>query len=140
MNNFLLILFLFFIGACGGKNPPSKTNTETKTTSQSKKNSSPIQTNLPKPSNPNSCKKSVKQVKNADCFYVLPTLGNGQSFTGNYKDIVNIQTKGVTVGKGMWHCQKGVWYENYNVCLTCLPGHSLEHCQTELNHLIQLNP
>ncbi len=132
----LIILSFFFVSACGGRKP-TKPNTETGTPPQSR---SPIQSSLPKPHNPNDCKASVMQVKNADCFHQLPALGNGQTFTSNYKDILNIYTKGVTVGKGMWRCQKGTWYEHYNVCLTCLPGHSLEHCQTELNRLIQLNP
>ena len=131
---YLIIFSFFFISSCGGKKP-EKPNTETPPQSQN-----PDQSHIATLHNPNDCKASVIPVKGADCFHNLPALEDGKTFTSNYKDTLNIHTKGVTVGKGIWRCQKGTWYEYRNICFTCLPGHSLEHCQTELNRLIQINP
>ena len=106
-----------------------------------------VETKPPPPSNlssgriynSNDCKAHfISNSNTSECFYPLPLMKNGETFTSNYKDTVNIQSKGITVGKGQWRCQNGHWYQIYPpVCLTCLPGHSLKHCTTQLENLIK---
>lgn len=77
-------------------------------------------------------------ISNDECFYTLPDTADGEVFTGNYNDSSRVNTKGATLGLGVWLCRKGTWYEVHPpICLTCLPGHSLEHCQSELDRLIK---
>ena len=129
------IAFFFFIIISCGEDPP-----------QPKKDSTPQPQKKDthqshKIHNPNDCKAKFMSNKNTNCFHPLPTIKDGQPFTSHYKDTSNIHTKGVTVGRGKWHCQKGTLYQVYrSTCLTCLPGHSLEHCQAQLEHLIRDNP
>ena len=78
-----------------------------------------------------------KVVSQDECFYPLPSAPPGQIFNGSYKEALHIHTKGVTVGKGQWRCNTGSWEPVYqHICLTCLPGRSVEHCQNSLNKLI----
>ena len=82
------------------------------------------------------CKAEFKSYKNMDCFYHLPNIKNGEYFTSRYEDTSNIDKAGVTLGKGQWLCQKGVWRQMYSpLCLTCLPGHSFEHCKAKWEDL-----
>ena len=86
--------------------------------------------------NSGNCK--AKFISNKECFYQLPEMKNNEVFAGKYEDILDIHTKGVTIGKGQWLCQKGTWHQAYPpLCLTCLPGHSFEQCATEWNNLIK---
>ena len=87
--------------------------------------------------NPGDCKAHFVSSSQTECFYSLPNLKDGETFTGNYQEALSIHTRGVTVGQGLWICKKGQWYETYRVCLTCLPGHSLEHCKNSLENLIK---
>ena len=125
---YLIVVSFLFIIACDGKKP------DTSTSPQSQAN----QPHTVKPNNPNDCKASVIQSKGTECSYQLPALENGQTFTGNYKKNLNIHTKGMILGKGMWRCQEGTWYNQYSACFTCEPGRSLEYCQKGLNYVIQL--
>ena len=78
----------------------------------------------------------AKFISNKECFYQLPETKNNEVFTGKYEDILDIHTKGATIGKGQWLCQKGAWRPVYSpLCLTCLPEHSFEQCTTEWNNL-----
>lgn len=119
-----VILAFFVIVSCGRRGTPRITK---------KPQPSPHETH-----SPNDCKSTTISVKNMDCFFTLPSIKHGETFTGHYKDILNIYTKGVTVGKGKWRCENGTFYQFYSpVCLTCLPKHSLEQCQAELESLIR---
>ena len=78
-----------------------------------------------------------KLISNDECFYNLPAMEHNQTFTGRYTDILRINTEGAVVGQGSWRCVRGTWQNVYSpVCLICLPGHSLEHCQNKLESLI----
>lgn len=92
---------------------------------------------LPKRGQPKtflSCQK--KTLSQDECFFNLPALPHDQVYIGLYKDDLNLETTGVVVGKGTWTCHNGVWKTTHEkVCVTCLPGHSLEHCLQELNKL-----
>lgn len=77
-------------------------------------------------------------MSNEECFYPLPALENGESLPYRYKYDLEIDTKGVTVGWGVWLCREGRWYEIHSpICLTCRSGLSLEYCQSELERLIE---
>ena len=117
MNRFFILwgvhCFVFLFSACGGSGTSSPQD----------------------PPSRNRCNSKV--VSQDECFYILPSAPSGQVFNGSYKHDLAIHTKGVTVGKGQWRCIKGSWKPVYqHTCLTCLPGHSLEHCQSSLNKLI----
>ncbi len=135
----LIILSFFIFFGCETEtiiqqdSPPPQKNTPKKNTPKT------IIIDNPKPNN---CKSEFISDKATDCFFILPDIQNGNTFTGKYVDTLQSQTKGITVGKGEWICQNGTWYQlNYRfVCLTCLPQHDLEHCQTELERLIKINP
>lgn len=124
--------FCFFISltACGNKKvlkPPTNTNSGTTRVIAS----TPITTTRVHGSN--SCASTL--VSNEECFYPLPAIKNGQTYVGNFKDT---ETSEVTVGKGEWLCQDGIWYQLYQpTCLTCLPGHSLAHCKNALEETIR---
>ena len=114
MNHFILWtvgFFIFLFGACNGSENSSQT---------------------PPPENCNS-----KVISQDECFYPLPSAPHGRIFNGSYEEALHINTKGVTVGKGQWLCDKGSWKPVYkHTCLTCLPGRSIQQCQDNLNKLL----
>lgn len=125
----VVISCAFFILNSCGENKPKRP-----------KPPKPLNTSAPtQRGTPNDCKQKNVSDKNIDCFYVLPNIKDGQTFTGTYKDTETTQTKGITVGKGVWICQKGKWRQLYrpHLCLTCLPKRNLEQCQAELERLLK---
>ena len=129
---YLIIFFCFFIGftACGNKKVLKPiTNTNSGTTRVI--TSTPITTTRVHGSN--SCASTL--ISNEECFYPLPVIQSGQTYVGTFEDT---ETSKVSVGKGEWLCQNGVWYQLYKpTCLTCLPGHSLAHCKSALEDAIR---
>lgn len=129
-----IIFFCFFIGltSCGNKKvlrPPTNTNSGTTRVIAS----TPITTTTTRVHGSNSCASTL--ISNEECFYPLPVIQNGQTYVGTFEDT---ETSEITVGKGEWLCQDGIWYQLYQpTCLTCLPGHSLQHCRNALEDTIR---
>ena len=129
----LIILLFLITNSCGKKNQKPEENSNPQPKKQDSNQSGNIL-------NPNNCNAIIISEKQTDCFYPLPSIKNSEFFIGHFKDTLNIHTNGITIGQGKWLCQKGTWYDVYrSPCLTCLPGHSLEHCQAELERLIRKN-
>ena len=135
--NFVLkwisILSFFAMISCNNNPPPPENNNKQEEPPTVKEDTKPSD----KTHNLNDCKEAIQSSYNmGECFYLLPTLKHGESFTAHYQDTLNIQTQGVTVGKGKWICKNGAFYQLESpVCLTCSPGRNLEYCQTELESL-----
>ena len=122
----LLSFFLVTLVSCGGGGGGKSTD----------KKGSPTEDDDYLWTNPGDCK--FKPVSNDECFYLLPDIPNGEHFTGYYRESLEKDTKGVTVGRGVWGCRNGSWFEiEAPLCLTCNPGRSLQHCESELNRLIE---
>ena len=82
-----------------------------------------------------SCPTEIKSLRGTDCFFVLPHLKSGETFTGYYKDT---PPKAITLGKGKWICKKGFWKTVLSpTCLTCRPGTNLNSCKTKLENSIK---
>ena len=128
-----IIFFCFFISftACGSKKvlrPPTDTSSGTTRVIAS----APVNTST-RTHGSNNCSSTL--ISNEECFYPLPVIQSGRTYVGTFEDT---ETSEVTVGKGEWLCQDGIWYQLYRpTCLTCLPGHSLAHCKNALEETIR---
>ena len=117
----VLILFLLFMFSSCDRNKTGRGHTRVQGPEQ-----------YPQVHSFHNCKAELKSYKSNPCFYQLPNIKNSEYFTSRYADSSDINKAGVTLGKGQWLCQKGVWQQVYSpLCLTCLPGRSFEDCKSK---------
>ncbi len=120
-----IFIFSFFIfSACGRDSTKPQQRTKPKQRTNPPKKEQAIEVHQT-----DDCSAKVISQANASCFYVLPALKHGKTIVMKYEDTENINTTGITIGRGKWRCEKGSWKVILSpLCIGCLPGKNLEYC------------